>query len=496
MIAKVGSLVALLLSVSSARAENEVVDRVEPPSGIEIVPSSDDLLRATGLRPVTRDRLEALVGAGTQGAMDAQLRATTKTGGVGVEVTGNLHDSDLRDRQSATARVEHENARAYGNIGILEQATDTASGAQYGGTWRRGRLELNAFGDRQRLREERLAQRYAIPMSTQGANASLRSGRLELLGLDHEIVVGAGFDTSSGATTTDELTAMAMNPLRRTRRGDHRSFHAYVRDTLHVIGSLDLSGGFVVEDWRNLSAIETIHYGVDQNMDVHFPDVSHMLISPQLGATYRVNDGLAMHANGYRRMRAPTLAELYQPILLDGVLIAANPSLRPESVTGAEIGPELRVGKLEARAVAFYNLVDSPISARTNLDRARVIGVESEASWRPAKPWLASASYSFTHTPIALTPRQRASAMLTYDHPGASLTGALRYVGRQSFENISLGAYTLVDATAARKLKRGIAGFVGVENLLDRRYVGQYAVDTAGAPRTFRVGVRVDSARF
>lgn len=496
MIAKVGPLAALLLSVSSARAENEVVDQVETPSETETVPSDDDLLREMGLRPITRDRLEALVGAGTQGATDAQLRATTKTRGVGVEVTGDVHDSDLRDRKSATARVEDDNARAYGGISTLEHAADTSSGARYGGTWRRGRLELNAYGERQRLREERLAQRYDIPMSTQGANASLRSGRLEVLGLDHEIVVGAGFDRSSGATTTDELTAMAMSSLRRTRRGDHRSFHAYVRDTLHVIGSLDLSGGFVVEDWRNLSAIETIHYGVDQNMDVHFPDVSHMLISPTIGGTYRVNDELAMHANGYRRMRAPSLAELYQPILLDGTVIEATPDLRPETITGGEVGPELRVGKLEARAVAFYNVVESPISARANLDRARVIGVASEASWRPAKSWLASASYSFTHTPIALTPRQRASAVVTYDHRRASLTGALRYVGRQSFENVSLGAYTLVDATAARKLKRGIAGFVAVENLLDRHYVGQYGIDSAGAPRTFRVGVRVDTARF
>jgi outer membrane receptor protein involved in Fe transport len=512
VIAKVGPLAALLLTVSSARAENEVVDQVETPPVVEAVPSSDDLLRATGLRPLTRDRLEAVVGAGTEGAADAQLRATTKS----VEVTADVHDSDLRERRGATARVERGNTRAFGTVGTLEQGTDEASNARYGASWRRGRFAAQVFGDVEHVRVDRLAHRYDVPTSTHGAATSLRSGRLDLLGLDHELVVGANYESSAGATTMTEeaITAMPMSALRKTRRGDHRYFQAYVKDTLHVIETLDLSGGFIIEDWRSLSAIETIHYGIDQSMDVNYPDVSDMQISPKLGATYRVDDGLAVRADGYRRMRKPTLSELYQPIALDGTLTAANPTLRPESVWGGEVGPELRTTKVEARAVAFYNVVDSAITSvatsdgheRANAGRAHVTGVETEASWRPAKAWLATVSYTFAHSvmadgkALAQAPRQRASAQLTFDSPRlVSVTGALRYVGRQYVDTSntsSLGAFTLVDAIAARKLKRGIAGFVAVENLLDRSYVGQYGVDTQGAPRTFRVGVRVDSARF
>ena len=69
--------------------------------------------------------------------------------------------------------------------------------------------------------------------------------------------------------------------------------------------------------------------------------------------------------------------------------------------------------------------------------------------------------------------------MLTYDNPHiVTLTGAVRYVDRQYVDDATpqrLGAYTLVDAVAARKITRGLAGFVAVENLLDRRYVvGQH----------------------
>ncbi len=523
MIARVASVVALLSGL--AHAQPVVTDTVEgQPSREPAVASDDDLLHTRQLlRPITRDRLEAIVDAGTAGARDVQTRGTATAYGVGFELTGDIHESDVRDAKSVTGRVERDSAKAYGGIAMQQQDADDARTAYYGASWRHGRFQASAYGDSQRVDEVRLARRYEIPTSSLGANASVRTGRLELLGMSHELVVGANFERTSGETTTEDAAAenvvMPMPQTRRSRHGDHRFLEAYMNETLHVIESLDLSGGFIIEDWRSLSAIETIHYGVEQNMDVKFPDISDMQVSPQLGALYRVDDQLSLRANGYRRMRTPTSSELYQPIVLDGTLTAANPALRPESTWGAEVGPELNAGKIEARAVAFYNIVESPITSvatadgmreRTNLGGARVTGIETEASWRPAKPWLATVSYTFSNSVVtdpgfagkrlAQMPRQRASAMLTYDSPRlATLTGALRYVDRQYVDasnTSALSAYTLIDAIAARKIKRGIAGFVGVENLLDRRYIGQYGIDTQGAPRTFRVGVRIDSARF
>lgn len=527
MIAKVASVVALLSGLAMrVDAQPVVTDTVDeaPPHHAAEPERGDDLLHAGQLlRPITRDRLEAIVDAGTEGARDVQARGTATAHGVGFELTGDVHDSDLADHKSATARVEHGDANAFGGFATQHQDTDDARVAHYGGTWRHGRFQAGAFGNTQRLAEERLANRYEIPTSALGANASIRSGRLELLGLDHELVVGANFERTSGTTTTEDAAAenvsMPMAMPRRSRHGDHRFLEAYMNDTLHVIESLDLSGGFIIEDWRSLSAIETIHYGVEQNMDVKYPDITDMQVSPQLGALYRVDDHISLRASSYRRMRTPTLTELYQPIALDGTLTAANPALRPESTWGGEVGPELNTGKLEARAVAFYNIVDAPITSvatadgtreRTNLGGARITGIETTASWRPAKPWLATVAYTFANSVVtdadlagkqlAQMPRQRASAMLTYDNPRlATLTGAIRYIDRQytdASNTASLPAFTLIDAMAARKIKRGIAGFVGVENLLDRRYVGQYGIDTPGAPRTFRVGVRIDSARF
>ena len=549
MIAKVASLVALLATfVISARAgaqpaagEHQQAQPAEGSGAQEAPtdappPSEDDLLRAAGLRPISHDRVEALVSAGTHSTRDARVRATERHGGLGLEVTGRATESDPRERRGATARIEHEHgdshAHAFGSYDRIADGTQRQITAvhtvRYGGGWQRGRLETRVFGDSQQLHEERPAspREWTIPTSTQGATASLRSGRLVLGGIDQELVVGADYTRTTGSTAEEPSHDLSpsMSIVVRKRHADHRFFDAFLKDTLHVIESLDVSGGFVFEGWKNLGAIETIRYGTDEAMDLHFPQMQDMQVSPRVGALYRVSDELALRAHGYRRMRTPTLLELYQPIQLGSELTAANALLRPESIWGGELGPDLAAGPIEARAVAFWNEIDSPITSiagadggrtRMNLGHARVTGIETEASFRPAKPWLATVSYTFASSTVtdpgtgsadvvgkrlAQAPRQQAAAMLTYDDPRRiTVTGAVRYIDRQYVDAAntqSLGAYTLVDAIAARTLTRGLAGFVTVENLLDRRYLGQLGLDTPGAPRTVQLGIRIDSARF
>ena len=105
----------------------------------------------------------------------------------------------------------------------------------------------------------------------------------------------------------------------------------------------------------------------------------------------------------YRAFRAPTLNELYRPFQVGTVMTAANAALRPEVLWGGELGPQLVVGTLVARATGFWNEISDPIfnatlampapdgatRMRQNLGQARVAGVELETSWRPFAAWTA-----------------------------------------------------------------------------------------------------------
>ena len=527
------------------------------------------------LRPITGARLEALLSIGSYGTYRALGRTTATQGRFGLELDGSLVESDgyvpvaHADRgaidqratlsaRDAGARVEHTrdatSAHAFGrytdeerNAGAEHQNTD-ARIARYGGRWTRSgaraHLDLRVFGQVERLHEERpriapdrssalLASEHDIPLTTYGARGAITSRRLRALGGTHELVVGGGLLLASGEqedTITPSLDMPAhMSMVSRRIHGDHRFLDAYIEDTVRFIRTLDVSGGLVIERWSNLGGDSRIAYGLGDPMDDAVPDVSRLLVSPSFGVTEHVTEQVALHARTYRHMRTPTMEELYRPILLGEALTAANATLTPEEVWTTELGPEVTWGRVTARAAMFTSSVDNAIGSvtaptpladgatrqRQNIGSARVRGIDSEASWRPAKAWLATVAYSFAATEVtssalypqlvgaelAQMPRQRGSALLTFDDPRiATLTGAVRYLGR-SFEDdrntVRLGGYALVDAMAARRLHGGLTGFVAVDNLLDRRYlVGRTGVDTLGAPRMFHLGVRIDSDRF
>ncbi len=119
-----------------------------------------------------------------------------------------------------------------------------------------------------------------------------------------------------------------------------------------------------------------------------------------------------------------------------------------------EIGPNVSTGRFAGRARAFSGALGA--------------GAAAEVSVQPVAPVIATIGY--THA----TSMKLAAVAVTYNDPRiVSVTTRADTASR-------------VDALAVRRIHGGFAGFVGVDNLLDRR-----AVDSA--PRLFHVGVRYAS---
>lgn len=539
------------------------------PGPADTVGISDDLITTPGLRPIGGPRVEALVSTGSYGTHRAAARASSSSGSVGLEVDGSVLDSDgyvpvapedrgtadrgaARSERETGARLDHERgasaARLWGrwsrdqrDAGIAHQNTDLTT-ARVGGRWTRSgsalHVDAHAFHQSQRLREERpriasdrssalQASEHAVPVTVQGVRGTAKSRRVHAFGVAHELAIGGGVLLAAGEQheeLTPSLDQSHMSTVVRRMRGQHRFLDAYIEDTVRFIRGLDVTGGLVIERWANLGGDSSIAYGLGDPMEVAIPDVTSLLVSPSLGVRLELDDGIALRARSHRRLRTPTMDELYRSVLVGDEMTAANPQLRPETVRTSELGPELSRGRVTARASLFHSSIDRAIGSvtiddgvrqRMNLGAARVVGVDSEITLRPARAWLATVTYTFaasrvTEAPLypglagaqlAQMPRQQAGALLTFDDPAiATLTGAVRYVGA-SYEDERntrrLGGFAVVDAVAARKIAGGLTGFVAVENLLDRRYaIGRTGVETLGAPRMFQLGLRIDSQRF
>lgn len=518
-------------------------------------------------RPIERE-LRALAAAGSHGTRRAAIRAADRRGALGAALEGELFDTgghvpiaaeargavDGRapsTHGSAGARVEHARGGRTAHLtarwfrealdaGTRHTTADVRT-ITYGAGLRlartAGTLEVELFGGDQLFRQERarvapdrstaeLASRQRTPSSHQGGSATWTTR--ELAG--HTLVIGADGRRVAG-TATDDLMPARPDPdalVARIAGGEQRFAGAFVQDAWRPHRALELAAALRLDVWRNLAGARELRSGGGETALVRFPASTELQLDPRLGVLARLTGALAVRASVYRAFRVPTLNELYRPFQVGSVLTAANEALGPETLWGAEAGPQVVAGNAVVRATGFWNRLDGAIAnvtldaplpdgatrQRRNLGAARVAGLELDASWRPAAAWFVSVAHTFIDADVIAAPgrpelvgkrlpqdpRHRTTASIAFDDPRlATLTAQVRHLGPQFEDDLNtlpIGAVVLVDARAARRLGRGVELFVAAQNLLDRRYVvGRAGIDTVGAPRTLEVGLAFDAGR-
>lgn len=268
--------------------------------------------------------------------------------------------------------------------------------------------------------------------------------------------------------------------------------------------------------------------------------------SPTAGAVWQPNKAWRLHANAQQSFRRPTLNELYRPFRQGSNVVEANPELKTERATSAEIGAEWTLihqghrdtntnrGKrtiavieplITFSATAFWNDLHNAVSnvtiahgpgtfpvfgqlptgtvgrQRLNLDRTEVRGAEFSATWQAnsALSWTAAFQYddafvrrasvapALVGKRVAEVPTHSATLTATWRAP-AKLVFAprLRWIGRQwdDDENtLRLGEAVVVDCGVSRALTTHLELFLNVEN------VGNARVETArSTDGVFNVG--------
>jgi len=115
-------------------------------------------------------------------------------------------------------------------------------------------------------------------------------------------------------------------------------------------------------------------------------------LAPHLAGSLRLNDQLKLRAGGGYGFRLPTYTDLYY----SDPTTVGNPNLKPESAWSGEAGVDwIPAKRLSISATGFYNRQHDAIDyvraapalpwKAVNLNGLRFAGVESSATWIPAK---------------------------------------------------------------------------------------------------------------
>jgi iron complex outermembrane receptor protein len=237
----------------------------------------------------------------------------------------------------------------------------------------------------------------------------------------------------------------------------------------------------------------------------------------RVGLAWSVSDAWRLRAAIGRKIRAPTMRELFGQALNRFLL---NPDLQPERIISGEAGAEWRIDSAGASVVGFVQDLDGTIDQRNvgrlrqriNLSGSEVLGIEATAYWHPTPEWTLAGNGTVTRTrrkdTVAgqtdrLAEKPDVLARLYGDYAPASGFGALvelLYTGRAYSADadgvlVALPRSASLNLRLSQRISFGGAAatvFVRADNLFDSRIVPQIGLPAPG--RSLRLGVSVGAA--
>jgi vitamin B12 transporter len=382
-----------------------------------------------------------------------------------------------------------------------------------------------------RAKAARVSLQDAVPSHGLGASVEVRPP----MPSGFELRLGADGRRTDGESR--ELFSYAGGePTRRRRAGGQSWTTGAFAEASVERGSITLTGGAQLDYWRIRDGHlleKTIATGAilrDENDAAR----DGWLPTARGGLSARLGDGLSLRSAAYLGWRMPTLNELFRPFRAGLDATAANPDLRPERLSGAEIGVDYAKGPLRLSLTAFANRLKQAIanvtlghgpdifpgvgfvaaggaySQRENVDAVKVRGIETAAEWTSG-PWSLSAGASLSHARIdasgaaafldglrpAQTPRFAATLSASWQSQGKGAAMVLRRVGAQFDDDLNsdvLKGATTLDAYASWPLSRRLQLVARGENVTDALVMagigGDGSIERA-TPRTLWIGIRL-----
>jgi outer membrane receptor protein involved in Fe transport len=336
----------------------------------------------------------------------------------------------------------------------------------------------------------------------------------------------AGADDHGVHGSSDELVYAGANPSSYVSAGGRQQRLGFFgQDLISLTSRWQLSVSARYDRWKDSSAYSierTIATGIVRPR--FLPERTEDALSPKISLLYHLREGLSLSASVYRAFRAPTLNELYRSFRVGDTLTLANEKLEAERLTGGEGGIGWQdAGRVRMRLVGYWTETVNPITnytltvtptlitrERRNLGRTRSRGIEAETEFQIDSHWNITAGYLYADTSvleapqdarlvglwIPQVPHHQFTLQTTWSNPRyVTASMQFRAAGKQYDDDQNrfvLDGYALVDLLVDRNLTKGIDLFFAVQNALNQRYaVGRTPLETIGAPRLYRGGVRL-----
>ncbi len=199
---------------------------------------------------------------------------------------------------------------------------------------------------------------YATPARGTGFNAAVRGDTAAV-----EWEVGADGRASSGESR-ETYSYVAGKPTKlRVSGGDESLLGAYAQGD-YLTGAWSLTGAARLDRWTSTDGHrdETVLASGVETLDLDPANQADTMASGRVGLGYALNGAVTLRAAAYTGFRPPSLNELYRPFRVGNDVTDANAALRPEQLTGEEVGVHVAYKRLTLDGDVFANALRDPIT--------------------------------------------------------------------------------------------------------------------------------------
>lgn len=222
---------------------------------------------------------------------------------------------------------------------------------------------------------------YATPAHGSGFNAAVRGDSIAV-----EWEIGADGRAQSGESR-ETYSYVAGRPTRLRLSGGKTALVGAYAEGSYLMGAWSLTGAARLDRWtlsdghRREIVLPGNQAGGAVSLDLHAPDRGETMASGRVGIGYALNSAVSLRAAAYTGFRPPSLNELYRPFRVGNDVTDANAALRPEQLSGGEIGAHIAYRRLTVDGDLFANILRDPI---TNVTLGKGPGTFGTAGFVPA----------------------------------------------------------------------------------------------------------------
>lgn len=397
-----------------------------------------------------------------------------------------------------------------------------------------GELTLTAFHDDSRFQTDNtdtpstaafgaaefVQNRHITPVHDTGASLIWSK---TMTGWLRSVSAGVDYHGISGTDVADIFIDTGRQIRTDVGRGRQQFLGGFAQASIRPIEALEILASARYQQFKNYDAFDGAPGGLG-----HAPDQKTSSFDPRVSVRYALNPDIALRAAAYKAFRAPTLDNLYRAFATPSGIFFGNPALRPETLSGGEVGFDVNRGALRTQVTAYTNTIRNLITfanlpdnqlppgfffgtRNINAGEARSRGIEAEANWLAGDRWTLNAGYTYADSIITRSaldpasvgkqqgglPRHKLSLGVTYEGPGGwRISPHIRWVSKSWGDNdntLPVDAHVVADLAASYPITRKLEAYVQIENLFDRNYIADnsgFEAPRLGTPFTAFVGAR------